>query len=49
MADDSQTPEPFKFGMRAAAAVGIGLLMAAIWWQYGDQLIARFGDQFLGF
>jgi len=40
-------PRPFRFGMRAIAALGIGLGLGAMWWRHSDNMLAYI-SQLLG-
>lgn len=40
--------KPVRFVLRLVASIGVGLALAAIWWQYSDKLLQQFLPSFLG-
>ena len=42
MTESTRKPKPVRLTMRLAAAIGIGLGLAAVWWKYSDVLLDKF-------
>ena len=39
---------PVRVAFRMTAAIGVGLALAAIWWEYSDKILQQFLPGFLG-
>jgi len=48
MVEEPKQFRPARFVFRVTASLGVGLALAAVWWEYSDQIIKTYLPAFLG-